>query len=196
MNPAAETRSEPKTPHGPPRRRWRGVAARFTLGAAAICAGCVSPQRAFQPDRDPAALDDVSFLHYLATVPVVTVDEGMRAMLLLKGVSLRRPTFERQFEMLHRIRAVRRTWRLSSGQVLDKGTLAYMLAELCGLRRSLDERIAWVTGLGDRRYALKTCVHEGLLPYGLAHEPVSGGELLTSLTEADRFLGLEADKRP
>ena len=183
-------------------RRRQGVRSRACscsisiLGIALLSAGCAAPQRTFEPAQDPATLDDVAFLHYLASIPVATVDEGMRAALLLKGVTVQPPSFEEHYRILRRIGAVRTTWRLSPDSILDKGTLAYMLATVCGLPRSLNELIAWTTGIGDRRYALKTCVHEGLMPYGLAYEPVKGGELLSALTEAERYLAAKSADQP
>ena len=82
------------------------------------------PQRAYQPDQDPTTLDDISFLHYLATVPVVNVDEGMQAILLLTGERGQWPTFDQAHEQLRRRGAVRTTWQLKSNQLLNKGTLA------------------------------------------------------------------------
>ena len=165
---------------------------RLTIGlllcAVVAGAGCSMPQRAYQPDQDPTTLDDISFLHYLATVPVATVDEGMQAILLLTGERGQWPTFDQAYEELRRRGAVRTTWHLKSNQLLDKGTLAYMLRTVCDLPHGLSEVAASRTGLGDRRYALKTCVHVGILAYGLPREPVTGGELLSSLTRAEGFL--------
>lgn len=151
--------------------------------------GCAMPQRTYQPAQDPATLDDVSFLHYLATVPVVTVAEGMRAVLLLAGDGARGSTFEQKYEELRGRGAVKEAWRLEPGQILDKGTLAHMLQVICDMPRSLDDVLASKTGVGDRRYALKTCIHEGVMPYGVAHERVTGGELLSALTNAEGYLG-------
>ncbi len=173
---------------------------RLTVGlllcAVVSGAGCSMPQRAYQPDQDPTTLDDVSFLHYLATVPVVTVDEGMRAVLLLAVERGQWPTFERRYEELRRRGAVAAAWHLKANRLLNKGTLAHMLRTVCDLPRSLSEVAASRTGLGDRRYALKTCVHEGILAYGLPREPVTGGELLSSLTKAERFLESRSPETP
>ena len=46
-------------------------------------AGCALPHRSIQPAHNQAELDDLRFTHYLATVPVVTVNEGARAVLML-----------------------------------------------------------------------------------------------------------------
>lgn len=154
----------------------------------AAAAGCSAPRRTFQPEHDPVTLDDVSFLHYLATVPVVTVDEGLRAVLLLTDEKTSPTTFEQRYDLLLRRGAVKPAWRLRPDQVLDKGSLAYMLRIICELPRGLNEFFASVTGLGDRRYALNTCIREELMPYAVPHEAVTGGELLSALTAVERYL--------
>ena len=161
---------------------WRWLIPSLALGGLSV--GCVMPQRSFQPSHDPDTLNDAVFIHYLATVPVVTVAEGARAVLLIVGSTEQWPTFDQQWDELSRRRAVVSTWRLRPGRILDKATLAYMLRTLCDLPRSLNETLASATGLGDRRYALRTCIDRGLLPYGRPHDPVTGGELLSALTRA------------
>ena len=167
-----------------------------SLVGAAVGANCTAPHRSYQPTQDPATLDNVSFLHYLATVPVVTVDEGVRAVLLLADDPAARSTFDERIAALGHREAVKQAWHLQPDQILDKGTLAYMLRTVCRLRRSVNERLAASTGWGDRRYALQTCIHAKLLPYGLAHEPVTGGELLSALTAAERYLGPDDVYKP
>ena len=192
------------TPRGPKpvaQRRCRiahADSARLIAGlcvtAVVLLGGCQGllrtypAQRTFQPARDPDSLSDVAFLHYLPTVPVATVDEGMRAILMLVGEAEATGTFEQRFEALRGRSAVKTAWGLRSGQILDKGTLAYMLRSVCGLSRSLGEFLASWTGLGDRRCALRTCIDEGLLPYGVWDEPVKGGGLLSAITEAERYV--------
>jgi hypothetical protein len=148
----------------------------------------VAPRRTFTPPLDVAALDDTGFLHYLATVPTVTVDEGFRAVLLLESEAPQAATFDERLDLLCGRAAVRREWHLEPDQTLDQGTLAYILTKTCRTPRSLCERLAAPSGLGDRRYALKTCVDEGLLAYALPHDPVSGGQLLAALTRTEARL--------
>jgi len=152
-----------------------------------ICAltGCASRPRAFQPPQSPALMEDAAFLHYLATVPVVNVDEGMRAVLLLKGPSSNWPVYDDRRAELLQMGAFQIHWKLEADDALDKGTLAYMLRVLCRLPRSFTELASLPTGVLDRRYALKTCVYEEILPYSTAREPVTGGELLSALTKAE-----------
>lgn len=159
--------------------------------AAVAVGGCHAPQRSFQPPRDPDTLSDVEFLHYLPTVPVATVDEGMRAVLMLSG-SKSLGTFEQRFGALRARGAVKESWRLGANQILDKGTLAYMLQTVCRMPSSGGKILSSWTRLGERRYAVRTCVDEGVLQYGVPHAPVRGGELLSAISEAERFLASRA----
>ena len=168
--------------------RMKGVAPVLMIGMLLVIVttpGCVTPRRTFQPEFDPAQLDDVAFVHYLATVPTVTVAEGMRAVVLLLPVD-ERGDAPRPRELLTNRGAFKEGWRLDSDATLDKGTLAFMLRTVCSLPRSLSETV-W-SGFGDRRFALHTCVDAGLLPHGAPHDPVRGGELLSALTKAEEIL--------
>jgi len=147
--------------------------------------GCALGHRSFVPDQDADQFDDVAFLHYLPTVPVVTVAEGSRAVLLVVGSTDNWPSHEARWQELGRRGAVKSAWGLDPEHILDKGTLAHMLCVLCDVPRSFSQALASSTGLGDRRYALRTCVYEGLLPYARAQDPVSGGELLSALQTAE-----------
>ncbi len=173
----------------PPDRRWILVGALVCLGLSVPPAGCTLPHRTVEPERSPARLDDVEFVHYLAAAPTVTVEEGARAVLLLTGPTSRWPTFADQRAELARVGAFKERWGLHAEDTLDKGTLAFMLGTICRLPRGLNEVLATWTALGDRRYALRTCVDRGLLAYGLPHEAVAGGELLSALTRAEQILG-------
>jgi hypothetical protein len=159
--------------------------ARFAVFFIGVLPTCTAPRRTWVPLQDPTQLDDTGFLHYLATAPTVTMDEGARAVLLLIGPTDRWPTYEQRWAELERRGVVKAAWRRSPGDTLDKGTLAYMLRAVCDLPDSLNEWLAARTGLGDCRYALRTCVYHGLLSYGLPHDSVTGGELLSSLSAAE-----------
>ena len=161
------------------------------LLAAGWCfsvAGCTQPVRTFEPEQNPDALSDIAFLHYLPTVPVVTVDEGYRAVLLLKKPDAEAKTFAARETYLCELRACRADWRLQPDQLLDKGTLAHLLRVLCRIPPGVNERLARPWGLGARRYALRTCIHAGLLDPSLPYEPVTGGELVAALTRAEKRL--------
>ena len=169
----------------------RMIRAIVLMVALIVMPGCSAPRRTYQPPQDPSAFNDTAFLHYLATVPTVTVAEGVRAAGLLAGPTQQPATWEDQRSHLERLGALKPDWRLRPDDTLDKGTLAYVLTAICKTPRSLTETASAVTGLGDRRYALKTCIDEGLLPYGLAHDAVTGGELISALSKAERFIAVD-----
>lgn len=154
--------------------------------------GCAPRKRSYVPPQDPATLTDTAFLHYLATVPVVTVDEGTRATLLLVGGTQVWTTFDARSAELARRGAFQPSWGLSPDDTLDKGTLAYMFARTCQAPGSVNTILAAKTGIGDRRAALQVCVYEGLLTQGHPHDPVAGGELVGALEAAERFMGNRA----
>lgn len=166
----------------------------FTTGL--LVSGCTLPKRTYQPTVDPARLDDVRFLHYLATVPVVTIEEGMRGVLMLGDINVSSMTFSERSAALQRQGAIRSAWGLERDHLLDQGTLAHMLHATCKLPRSVNLKLAARIGLGERRYALKVCIDAGLMPYGLSHAPVSGGALLSSLTAAEQLLATRNAETP
>lgn len=157
---------------------------------------CIAPRREIVPPVDPSTLDDTAYLHYLATAPTVSVAEGVRAVGLLAYPTQKLTTFEDQRSHLESVGALKSGWRLRPHDTLDKGTLAYMLTAICKTPRSLNETASAVTGLGDRRYALKTCIDEGLLPYGVAHDAVTGGELISAMTKSERYPAINGQKTP
>lgn len=163
--------------------------------AMLLAAGCTAPRRSFTPDVDPSALSDAAFLHYLRTAPVVTVDEGFRAVLMLND---REPfdTFELRFAHLQRTGAVRAEWIASPEQTLDMGTLAHLLMRMADVPPSLNDRIARRTGIGQRRYALRTCTDAGLLPHARPTDLVTGGQLLAAITRAQEAVESRAEQPP
>jgi hypothetical protein len=125
----------------------------------------------------------VQFLHYLATTPTVTVDEGARAALLTAGPTEQWPTFEARVAELQRQGAIDEDWATEADETLSMGTLAYMLAVVCDVPAGVNMRVSEVTGIGRRRYALRACVDAGLLPYAIPDQPVRGGELVTAVNK-------------
>ena len=186
---AAERR--PNTEAIVPRRGSRRVSRRSRVWIRRLiviflaATGCSQTRTRLEPNPDPALMDDVTFLHHLRTRPVVSVDEGMRAVLLLRGSTEQWPTYKERRMELERLEAVQAAWNLHADARLDKGTLAYMVHGIAALRPSVNDRLASLTGLGDRRYALRTCIHEGLMPYGIAAEAVTGSELVALLASLE-----------
>lgn len=168
----------------------------LSLVSSFIITGCALPSRAIQPAHRAADLNDIRFTHYLASVHTVTVDEGMRAVLMLIGDTKQWPAHEDRSLVLESRGAFKSSWGLGPNQILDHGTLAYMLRNVCDIAPGLNESLATYTGLGDRRYALKTCIYEGVLPYTQSQKPVSGGEMHSALTRAEnRIKGISVNSR-
>ncbi len=160
--------------------------------AALVClmlAGCTTlPKRGQVSNIDPTSLDDATFIHYLASIPTVTVSEAARGVLLLRGATEEWPSYAEQRHELVRLGALKTDWGLNPEDTLDMGTLGYMLRVTCNLSPSLSEKVASVTGLGLRRYALRRCIDAGLLPYASSAQPVRGGELAAALAKAEEFV--------
>ncbi len=74
-------------------------------------------------------------------------------------------------------------WDLRADSPLDRGTLAFMLCRALGIRGGLTMAVFGTS----RRYALRECVHLGLLPGGTAGQYVSGRELIDALGNADLY---------
>ena len=153
-----------------------------------VATGCAQRHRAYTPEVDPATLNDVVFMHYLARTPVVTVDEGQRAVLLLVGSTDEWPTPQARAAELTRRGAMKDSWNLNPEQLLDHGTLAHMLRVICNLPSGINDLMGEWFGIGDRRAALRTCTYEGLLPHNVPDQPVTGGDLQSALVRAESCL--------
>lgn len=178
------------------RRAPRLFSAAATLLALAMLSGCAAKDRTFRPTVEVDRLSDIEFTHYLATVPVASVDEGLRATLLLTGDSTRWPTYHDRRGELVRRGALRDRWRLRKDAVLDIGTLAYLLRDTCSVPRGVNDVLFGSWGAGDRRYALRACTNAGVLPYGRPSDAVTGGQLLAAITAADRYLNRNEPESP
>lgn len=156
-------------------------------GAALWMAGCAAT-RNFTPETDPNTLDGTSFIHYLGTVPVVTVDEGCRAILLIADGQENFQSHQARYDELLRRGIIRTAWNLQADRLLDKGTLGYMAVQVCQADRGLNSLLLGSWGLGDRRYALQDAVAAGLMLFDAEFRPVRGGELLGVLSRMDDLM--------
>jgi hypothetical protein len=173
-------------------RRWGPRNAARIAHAAVLLAlptlgACGSP-RAYQPDIEPQTLDQSQYLHYLAGVPLVTVDEATRAVLILADGEDPFETYEERIAELQDRDVVRAAWGLQADHVIDKSTFAYMLFKVCQLPPSVNTVLLGSWGLGDRRYALREAIFAGLLSYGTEYEEMTGGEFVAALARADAYM--------
>ncbi len=162
------------------------VALMFVCPALAI-SGCGGPRR-FEPAQNPDALPSTSFLHYLATVPVASVAEGYRAILLVADGEEKWTTHEQRSAELTRRGMVHEAWRLEPNDMLDKGTLAYMASGVCRLPDGLNTLLLGSWGLGDRRYALKQVAAAGIMDYDVPYRVLRGGEVFGILAKVDAYM--------
>lgn len=150
-------------------------------------AGC-SQRITFEPSQDHNQFDSLEFIHLLAAQPMVTYDQGCRAILLVADGQESAKSFQERVMELESRGAVRGEWELEANNALDRGTLAYMIARTCQVPHGLNTWLSGFSGLGDRRYALKNVVRQGIMPYGLPYQIPTGGEVVAALAKADDYM--------
>lgn len=163
--------------------RWR-----FLIGGAAVlavCCGCAQRVRTWMPPQSPDAMDNVAFLHYLATAPLANVDEAVRAVLIMQELDAPPLGAQERMAAAERKGLIRAGWKLRGEHVLTRGVLAYMLRRACELPTGANETLS--AGIGDRRYAIRACADARLLAQGAADESITGGELLGAIRAADAW---------
>ena len=168
-------------------RGGRTVLAGVAVLVVVLAAGC-SQSRQYQPQVDRESLSDTEFVHYLADVPVVTFEEACRGVLIAADGADAYDTYAERGAELERRGVIRASWGLKPDDVLNRGTLAFMLAEVCDLPASVNSTIFGSWGLGDRRYALKRAVYRDIIIYGPTYEMITGGEFVEALANADAYM--------
>ena len=154
---------------------------------AAFLAGCAGPRRT-PVEVDPATLSDDAFLHYLADVPVVTVDEAYRAMLILADGEDTTKSFEEREAKLIERGVARRAWGLKRENVIDHGSVAAMVAKVLRLKGGVNRLIFGSMGLGDRRYATRELIYRDMLPEGPDYTAMRGGVMVALVSKADTYM--------
>ncbi len=157
----------------------------FTL---AFLAPACTHERRTEMDVDPAQLDDMSFHAYLANVPLVTVDEACRAMLILAdGEDTSESWEQRRDELLSR-GIIRSAWDLDPEHLINRGTVSFMVCKVCRIHGGVNMMLLGNLGIGDRRYAYRELVYRDMLPAGSEWSFFTGGELIALLTRADKLM--------
>lgn len=155
-------------------------------------AGCAATRPA--PQIDPAGLDSDAFLAWLADQPMVGAAEAYRAMLLLATQEdpgydwdvLQREAFAR--------RIARPEWKLGPDTAIDKATASYMAAQVLSLPGGINLNLfGRALHLGDRRYAFREVVREGLLHESYPYEVITGGEFVALISRADAWNEVDED---
>lgn len=135
------------------------------------------------------ALDVDDFLHdHLPAQPVVTVGEAYRSMLLLAEGDDPFNSFAQREEALLTKGIIRSQWKLQREEAVDRGTIAYMVAKIIGLKGGFNRAVFGELGLGDRRYALRELVYHQIMPLTPPYRYITGAELIDVVGKADRFM--------
>lgn len=165
------------------RRMRAGVA----IGMLLSLAGCLGP-RQYHPDTDPAKLSDDAFMSYLATVPVVTVDEAFRAMLILADGKDSCKAFEERRAALVSRGIAREAWNLEPDNVIDRGSVAAMTCKILQMRGGVNRAVFGGMGLGDRRYANRELIYRNLLADGPDYAGMQGPVLVAMFARCDEYM--------
>ena len=154
---------------------------------------CVAPlgcarTRQFTPDVDYNEVDSAIYVHHLVNLPLVTFAEACRAVLILSDGQDPGEDFEQRVSILEERGVVRPEWGLQPGQVLDKGTFAYMIYKACRMPGNFNCVTLGRIGIGDRRYVLRELVSRGIFEKGIEYQIMTGGEVVAVLGRADAFM--------
>ena len=160
----------------------------LSLGAVLTLGGCSPGPRMTPPDRDPSKLSDVGFQAYLARSATVTVDEAYRAMLILADGEDTSKSFEERREKLESRGIARAAWKLQPDDIIDAGSVAYMVCRICQIRGGVNACLFGSWGLGDRRYALRELQYREMIDEKVDYEYMSGQILVSLMSKADQLM--------
>lgn len=161
-----------------------------------VSLACAGP-RTTQPRVDSNTLDDNGFQFYLNEVDLVTVDEAYRAILILTDGKDTSENFQERAQKLENRGIVRAAWDLQPDNVIDAGSVAYMVCQICDLKGGVNARLLRPTRLGDRRYALRELVYRQMIDDHVDYEYVTGAAMFALMRKADALRtkkGLNATK--
>jgi len=153
----------------------------------AMLSGCAGP-RTFQPEKNPDSLSDEAFHGYLANVPLVSVEEAYRAVVILESGEDSQKSYDARRTYLEGKGIVRPEWGLEPGNVIDAGSVAYMVCQVCRIPGGVNYNLFGKMGLGDRRYALRELIYLNLWDDAGDYQYVTGGMLMALLSKADEYM--------
>ncbi len=149
--------------------------------------GCAGP-RTVEPSVDSTTLSDEGFQAYLAHVPLVTVDEAYRAMLILADGEDKLDGFEARKADLESRDIARAAWDLHPENVVDAGSVAYMVCRICRLPGGVNMNLFGSWGLGDRRYALRELIYRKMIQDSVDYQYMTGSALFALMSKADALM--------
>jgi hypothetical protein len=159
----------------------------FLLATAGLISGCAGPRRSV-PAVDAAKLSDEAFQAYLAEIDLVTVDEAYRAMLILADGEDTCEGFEQRKAALEGRGIVRAAWHLQPENVVDAGSVAYMVCRICEISGGINMHLFGAGGLGDRRYALRELIAREMIEDAVDYQYMTGAAMFAILRRADTLM--------
>jgi hypothetical protein len=169
-----------------PTNAKRAAAICFALVGAAF-SGCAGP-RSTQPEVDAKTLPDDIFQAYLAEVDLVTVDEAYRAMLILADGQDGSQTFEDRKTKLESRGIARSAWQLQPENIVDAGSVAFMVCRICDIDGGVNMHLFGKAGLGDRRYALRELIYREMIDEAVDYQYMTGAGFFALLRKADALM--------
>ncbi|HUN82640.1 MAG TPA: hypothetical protein VMV81_14140 [Phycisphaerae bacterium] len=148
---------------------------------------CAAPRKS-TPAVDPKTLSDDAFEAYLATINVVTVDEAYRAMMILMNGEDKSKSFEERKATLEERGVARSAWGLKPENVIDTGSVAYMICRICKISGGIDMVAFGSLGLGDRRYATRELIYRDMIDDMVDYQYMTGARLVGLLGKADAIM--------
>ncbi|HKQ50637.1 MAG TPA: hypothetical protein VJZ71_21380 [Phycisphaerae bacterium] len=170
-----------------PRRRFTPFCLLALLGFGALVSGCTAPRQE-QPSVNAAELSDEGFQAYVAELNLVTVDEAYRAMLILADGQDGSKDFEERKTKLESRGIARSAWKLEPENVIDSGSVAYMVCKICQIRGGVNMNLFGSWGLGDRRYALRELVYREMIDESVDYQFMTGAILYGLMRDADELM--------
>jgi hypothetical protein len=149
--------------------------------------GCAGP-RSVQPSVNVSELGDEGFQAYLAEVDLVTVDEAFRGILILADGEDTSKDFEERRQKLESRGVVRPIWHLQPDNVIDAGSTAYMICQVCQIKGGVDMHLFGSWGLGDRRYALRELVYREMINDSVDYQYMTGAGFYAIIRKADELM--------
>ncbi len=155
--------------------------------AAAASTGCAGP-RMSTPPADPNELSDAAFQGYLTEIDLVTTDEAFRAMLILADGVDPSDGFEQRKAALESRGIARTAWGLHPNNVVDAGSVAYMVCRICQIPGGVNMNLLGSVGLGDRRYALRELIYRKMIADTVDYQYMTGAALYALMRKADALM--------
>lgn len=170
-----------------PRRRFTPFCFLALVSFGGLVTGCTAPRQE-QPSVNAAELSDEGFQAYVAELNLVTVDEAYRAMLILADGQDGSKDFEERKTKLESRGIARSAWNLEPENVIDSGSVAFMVCKICKIRGGVNMALFGSWGLGDRRYALRELVYREMIDDSVDYQFMTGAILYGLMREADELM--------